>query len=75
MDFIHLHFRKFGNASLFRRKGSDVENQDVDIEVKQNGKESVYKIIYKQVMKGKKKQRKRLKHMDGKQLSPFAQFS
>ena len=53
MDFIHLHFRKFGNASLFRRKGSDVENQDVDIEVKQNGKESVYKIIYKQVIKGR----------------------
>lgn len=75
MDFIHLHFRKFGNASLFRRKGSDVENQDVDIEVKQNGKESVYKIIYKQVIKGRINNEKRLKHRDGKQLSPFAQFS
>ena len=45
-----LYFRKFGNASLFKRKGSDVENQDGDIEVKPSGKESVFKIIYKQVL-------------------------
>ena len=48
-----MYFRKFGNASLFKRKGSDVENQDVDIEVKPHGKESVFKIIYKQVLRGK----------------------
>ena len=47
-----MYFRKFGNASLFKRKGSDVENQDVDVEVKPHGKESVFKIIYKQVLRG-----------------------
>ena len=51
-DFVNLYCRKFGNASLFKRKGSDVENQDADIEVKPHGKESVFKIIYKQVLKG-----------------------
>lgn len=55
MDFVKLYFRKFGNASLFRRKGSDVENQD-DIEVKPNGKESVFKIIFKvHFIRGKEK--------------------
>ena len=54
MDFVKFYFRKFGNASLFRRKGSDEEIQDEDSEVKPHGKESVFKIIYKQVLRGKK---------------------
>ena len=69
IDFVKLYFRKFGNASLFRRKGSDVENPDVDMEVKQHGKESVFKIIYKQVSRAINK--KGVEQLDGKKLSLF----
>ena len=50
--FINLflqikYFRKLGNASLFRRKSKDVGEQDVDTEASE--KDSVFKIIFKQV--------------------------
>ena len=41
------YFRKLGNASLFRRKSKDVGEQDVDTEASE--KDSVFKIIFKQV--------------------------
>ena len=44
---INLFCRKMGSTIPFRRKSSDIENQETEKKI--NGKDSVFKIVYKQV--------------------------
>ena len=44
---INFFCRKMGSTIPFRRKSSDIENQETEKKI--NGKDSVFKIVYKQV--------------------------